>query len=97
MPGGDFHPVFFVIVAAWILVAGIGVVAFHNIVHSAVSMIFCFLGLAFVEQNLRLEHLAFAGGQAHLDQVVGLLDVGAAHDLACGVAIASEHEERVTD
>jgi NADH-quinone oxidoreductase subunit J len=58
MPGGDFHPVFFVIVAAWILVAGIGVVAFHNIVHSAVSMIFCFLGVAFAFALLNSELLA---------------------------------------
>jgi NADH-quinone oxidoreductase subunit J len=58
MPGGDFHPVFFVIVAAWILVAGIGVVAFRNIVHSAVSMIFCFLGVAFAFALLNSELLA---------------------------------------
>jgi NADH-quinone oxidoreductase subunit J len=47
MPGGDFHPVYFAIIAAWILVGGIGVVAFRNIVHSAVSMVICFLGVAF--------------------------------------------------
>ncbi len=30
MPGGDFHPVLFVIIAAWILVCGIGVVALQE-------------------------------------------------------------------
>ena len=47
MPGGDFHPWFFVIVAAWILVCGLGVVLFKKIMYSAVSMVFCFLGVAF--------------------------------------------------
>ncbi len=47
MPGGDFHPWFFVIVAAWVLVCGLGVVLFKKIMYSAVSMIFCFLGVAF--------------------------------------------------
>jgi len=47
MPGGDFHPWFFVIVAAWVLVCGLGVVAFKKIMYSAVSMVFCFLGVAF--------------------------------------------------
>ncbi len=42
MPHGDFHPVLFAIVAAWVLVCGIGVVAFRNIVHSAMSMVLCF-------------------------------------------------------
>ena len=46
MPHGDFHPVLFVIVAVWVLVCGIGVVAFRNIVHSAMSMVLCFLGVA---------------------------------------------------
>jgi NADH-quinone oxidoreductase subunit J len=48
MPHGDFHPVLFVIVAVWVLVCGIGVVAFRNIVHSAMSMVLCFLGVAAV-------------------------------------------------
>jgi NADH-quinone oxidoreductase subunit J len=47
MPGGDFHPWFFVIVAAWILLCGLGVVLFRKIMYSAVSMVFCFLGVAF--------------------------------------------------
>lgn len=47
MPGGDFNPVLFVIVAAWVLVCGVGVVAFKKIMYSAVSMVFCFLGVAF--------------------------------------------------
>jgi NADH:ubiquinone oxidoreductase subunit 6 (subunit J) len=46
MPGGDFHPVAFSIIAAWILVCAVGVVTFKNIVHSAVSMVFCFVGVA---------------------------------------------------
>jgi NADH-quinone oxidoreductase subunit J len=58
MPGGDFHPVFFFIVAAWILAAGIGVVAFRNVVHAAVSMIVCFLGVAFAFALLNSELLA---------------------------------------
>lgn len=48
MPGGDFHPVAFVVIAAWILVSAIGVVTFKNIVHSAVAMVFCFFGVALV-------------------------------------------------
>jgi NADH-quinone oxidoreductase subunit J len=48
MPHGDFHPVLFVIVAVWVLVCGIGVVAFRNIVHSAMAMVSCFLGVAAV-------------------------------------------------
>jgi NADH-quinone oxidoreductase subunit J len=47
MPGGDFHPWFFVIVAAWVLVCGLGVVLFRKVMYSAVSMVFCFLGVAF--------------------------------------------------
>ena len=47
MPGGDFHPWFFVIVAAWVLVCALGVVLFRRIMYSAVSMVFCFLGVAF--------------------------------------------------
>jgi NADH-quinone oxidoreductase subunit J len=47
MPGGDFHPWYFVIVAAWILICGLGVVLFRRIMYSAVSMVFCFLGVAF--------------------------------------------------
>jgi len=47
MPGGDFHPWLFVIVAAWVLVCGLGVVLFKRVMYSAVSMVFCFLGVAF--------------------------------------------------
>jgi NADH-quinone oxidoreductase subunit J len=47
MPGGDFHPWLFVILAAWILICGLGVVAFKKIMYSAVSMVACFLGVAF--------------------------------------------------
>ena len=47
MPGGDFYPVLFFIVAFWILACALGVVLFKKIVYSAVSMIFCFLGVAF--------------------------------------------------
>jgi NADH:ubiquinone oxidoreductase subunit 6 (subunit J) len=47
MPGGDFHPWLFVILAAWILVCGLGVVVFKKIMYSAVSMVACFLGVAF--------------------------------------------------
>jgi NADH-quinone oxidoreductase subunit J len=47
MPGGDFHPWFFAIVAVWILLCGLGVVLFKKIMYSAVSMVFCFLGVAF--------------------------------------------------
>jgi NADH-quinone oxidoreductase subunit J len=58
MPGGDFHPVLFVIVAAWILICGLGVVAFKKIMYSAVSMVFCFLGVAFAYALLHSELLA---------------------------------------
>ena len=47
MPGGDFHPWLFVILAVWILVCGLGVVAFRKIMYSAASMVACFLGVAF--------------------------------------------------
>jgi NADH-quinone oxidoreductase subunit J len=47
MPGGDFYPWLFVILAAWILVCGLGVVVFRKIMYSAVSMVACFLGVAF--------------------------------------------------
>jgi NADH-quinone oxidoreductase subunit J len=47
MPGGDFHPWYFAIVAVWILVCGLGVVLFKKIMYSAVAMVFCFLGVAF--------------------------------------------------
>jgi NADH-quinone oxidoreductase subunit J len=47
MPGGDFHPWFFVVVAAWVLICALGVVLFKKIMYSAVSMVFCFLGVAF--------------------------------------------------
>ena len=47
MPGGDFHPWFFAVVAVWILVCGVGVVLFKKIMYSAISMVFCFLGVAF--------------------------------------------------
>ena len=48
MPHGDFHPIAFIVVALWVLVCGLGVVLFRNIVHSAVSMVLCFLGVAAV-------------------------------------------------
>jgi NADH-quinone oxidoreductase subunit J len=46
MPGGDFHPVLFALTAAWVLICGLGVVAFRSIVRSAVSMVLCFVGVA---------------------------------------------------
>ncbi|HQG04372.1 MAG TPA: NADH-quinone oxidoreductase subunit J [Thermoleophilia bacterium] len=58
MPGGDFHPFFFVVIAAWILVCGLGVVLFRNIIYSAVSMVFCFLGVAFAYALLNAELVA---------------------------------------
>ena len=47
MPGVDFHPWLFIILAVWIFVCGLGVVAFKKIMYSAVSMVACFLGVAF--------------------------------------------------
>lgn len=58
MPGGDFHPWFFVIIAAWILVCGLGVVLFRKIVYSAVSMVACFLGVAGAYALLNAELVA---------------------------------------
>jgi NADH-quinone oxidoreductase subunit J len=58
MPGGDFHPWYFVIVAAWILICGLGVVLFRKIMYSAVSMVFCFLGVAFAYALLNAPLLA---------------------------------------
>lgn len=47
MPGGDFHPVYFSLIAVWILVTGVGVVASRRVVRAAVFMVLCFLGVAF--------------------------------------------------
>jgi NADH:ubiquinone oxidoreductase subunit 6 (subunit J) len=47
MPGGDFHPWLFFILAAWILICALGVVVFKKVMYSAVAMVFCFLGVAF--------------------------------------------------
>jgi NADH:ubiquinone oxidoreductase subunit 6 (subunit J) len=47
MPGGDFHPWLFAVVAFWVLSCGLGVVIFKKIMYSAVSMVLCFLGVAF--------------------------------------------------
>lgn len=58
MPGGDFHPWLFVIVAAWVLVCGLGVVLFRKVMYSAVSMVFCFLGVAFAYALLNAPLLA---------------------------------------
>jgi NADH:ubiquinone oxidoreductase subunit 6 (subunit J) len=48
MTGGAWYWVLFGICAAWVIVTGIGVVALKNIVHAAVSLVMCFLGVAFV-------------------------------------------------
>ncbi len=45
--GRRLPPWFFFILAVWILVCGLGVVAFKKVMYSAVSMVFCFLGVAF--------------------------------------------------
>jgi NADH-quinone oxidoreductase subunit J len=58
MPGGDFHPWLFVIVAAWVLVCGLGVVLFRKVMYSAVAMVFCFLGVAFAYALLNAPLLA---------------------------------------
>jgi len=58
MPGGDFHPFFFVVIAAWILVCALGVVLFRKIIYSAVSMVFCFLGVAGADALLNAELVA---------------------------------------
>jgi NADH-quinone oxidoreductase subunit J len=46
MPGGDFHPVLFTIVGLWVLACGAAVVLLRNVVHSAIAMVLCFLGVA---------------------------------------------------
>ena len=58
MPGGDFHPVLFVILAAWVLVCALGVVLSRKVMYSAVSMVLCFLGVAFAYALLHAELLA---------------------------------------
>jgi NADH-quinone oxidoreductase subunit J len=58
MPGGDFHAFFFFVIAFWILICAIGVVAFRKIVYSAVSMVFCFLGVAMAYALLNAELVA---------------------------------------
>jgi NADH-quinone oxidoreductase subunit J len=46
MPGGDFHPVLFAITALWVLGCGAAVVLLRNVVHSAIAMVLCFIGVA---------------------------------------------------
>lgn len=58
MPGGDFHPWFFGIVAAWVLVCALGVVAAKKVMYSAVAMVLCFLGVAFAYALLHAELVA---------------------------------------
>lgn len=58
MPGGDFHPWLFVIVAGWILTCALGVVGFRKVTYSAVSMVLCFLGVAFAFALLHAELVA---------------------------------------
>ncbi len=58
IPGGDFHPLLFAIVAAWILLCGLGVVLFKRIMYSAVAMVFCFLGVAFASALLNAAFVA---------------------------------------
>jgi NADH-quinone oxidoreductase subunit J len=58
MPGGDFHPFYFAVIAGWILVCGLGVVLFRTIVYSAVSMVACFLGVAGAYALLNAELVA---------------------------------------
>jgi NADH-quinone oxidoreductase subunit J len=57
MPG-DFHPWLFVIVAAWVLICALGVVAAKKVMYSAVSMVLCFLGIAFAYALLHAELVA---------------------------------------
>ena len=58
MTGGAWYWVLFGLCAAWVIVTGIGVVALKNVVHAAVSMVMCFLGVAFVYVLLHAELLA---------------------------------------
>lgn len=58
MPAGDFHTWLFAIVAVWILACALGVVVFKRIMYSAVSMVFCFLGVAFAYALLHAEIIA---------------------------------------
>ena len=58
MAASDFHTWLFAIVAVWILACALGVVAFKRIMYSAVSMVFCFLGVAFAYALLHAEIIA---------------------------------------
>jgi NADH-quinone oxidoreductase subunit J len=58
MPHGDFQPIAFSLIAAWVLVAAVGVVTLRNIVHSAIAMVLCFMGVAAVYALLHAELLA---------------------------------------
>jgi NADH-quinone oxidoreductase subunit J len=58
MTGGTWYWILFGLCAAWVIVTGVGVVAFKNVVHAAVSMVMCFLGVAFVYVLLHAELLA---------------------------------------
>lgn len=58
IPGGDFHPILFAIVALWVIVCALGVVLSKKIMYSAVAMVFCFLGVAFAYALLHAELLA---------------------------------------
>lgn len=58
MPGGDFHPWLFVIVAVWVLACALGVVILRKVMYSAVAMVVCFLGVAFAYALLHAELVA---------------------------------------
>jgi len=58
MPHGDFQPIAFSVIAAWVLVTAVAMVTLRNIVHSAVAMVLCFMGVAAVYALLHAELLA---------------------------------------
>lgn len=58
IPGGDFHPWLFLIVAVWVLLCALGVVLSRRVTYSAVAMVFCFLGVAFAYALLHAELVA---------------------------------------
>ncbi len=56
----DFHPVAFYLIATTVIGCAIGVVVFKNLIHSAISMVCCFIGVAGIYILLKAELVAVA-------------------------------------
>ena len=56
----EFHPIAFWVIAVTVLGCALGVVIFRNLIHSAISMVCCFTGVAGIYVLLRAELAAAA-------------------------------------